>query len=73
MRHFKDFYRTIFDAVFAGITFVRIDIDEINFVVPQYLCHNCIPVFGSRRGLPYVREENKFEYRISKPETNPNI
>jgi hypothetical protein len=40
MRHFKYFYRTIFDTIFAGITSVRIDMDEINFVVPQYLGHN---------------------------------
>jgi len=40
VRHFKNIYRTHFQTLFTGITFVRVHVNQIDFVISQCLRHN---------------------------------
>jgi len=39
VRHFKHIYRTHFQTLFTGITFVRVHVNQIDFVISQCLRH----------------------------------
>jgi hypothetical protein len=72
VRHLKNIRRTHFDALFAGIAFLGIDIDQIDFVVSGCLWHDRLPL-SEFSDCPLKSRQRVFDGLIADTESDPKM